>query len=1042
MCRWLNIVFVIIALSRSVDAAQLASFQGGTGGWQLGTIAVGDIAGDAQLEIIIPYRDTALGLWKLDAFDWRGNRIAGFPYDGLAAPINVSPTLFDIDGDGKMEIFFTAGGTIVALKGNGATLWTKTVSAANYIPDSGFQAITNGFYMTPLGLFQPLLPPQAQFFSEVSSPIIADLSGNGVPELLTAWKINPDPLLRAQDYNPFINDIFGGGEWGATGETWSGGVVGVNARTGASTLTYHFHQLVEAGLAVGQVDEDAAREVFVLNDADSVVAFDRTQPHGFHGKGMLHKMFGKNQRLLSGSYLTGVDIYAADVDGDGRDEVLVASSQINPNWQPSETMLDDDGAIMWRKWLTSTSFPTTQGWFNSACMIPVNPDHDNQIDVLSFTHSTTISFRTWNGAEFVDRTGWPKTFAPRLPTPPVVGDVDGDGEEEIIIGTYDPAASTSTGDLHIFALNGLEERIVPVPGGLKHIPAIADVNGDGAVEVIYRALDGRVYVQNFDSKPGAKISWATHRGNMRRDGNMGVNLLPAGAPIIASREELTRGAKFTWRAPAGFSPTGYQVERAASPAGPFALINASGAAATVAVEGFGAQNIFRVRANYPSGSVLSAPFAVTGLREDNLIANGGFEENGDSHWDKWFTGDIPWTRMTVTTDAPYAGEQCMEIKLANDSTQSSITQYSHYGIPESYLKTTPGQLYSYGGFIRSGGLTAPSEHWLEWDSSRTGERPEPRPPLPWPSYFTPALKLGTTPAPWTYLNRVFTMPNGFPNAELRHRFKVQGAATGSVFLDNIFFVALPPANDPRWLDILPFNQTWRYFVETPPANWFSPNFNDTTWPSGVAKFGAGTGPQNIRTPIAAKKSAYYFRRTLTPNSANLSTLLLAATCTDDYGGIVYPMRVWLNGTEIISSGIQAVTGEGNEIKHFDLTPFTHLLIPNQPNLIAVMLQNTWQPDWDNVAFDVSMRALPGAAIVETPRFVSIAPNANGTMTLTLSGPANTSWVLESLDASRGWQTVQTLTFNPTGTAIVTDSGQNGRPLPSATSSRIYRLRSL
>ena len=36
---------------------------------------------------------------------------------------------------------------------------------------------------------------------------------------------------------------------------------------------------------------------------------------------------------------------------------------------------------------------------------------------------------------------------PFLPTPPVVGDVDGDGQEEIIIGTYNPSTTPSSGNL-------------------------------------------------------------------------------------------------------------------------------------------------------------------------------------------------------------------------------------------------------------------------------------------------------------------------------------------------------------------------------------------------------------------------------------------------------------------------------------------------------------------------------------------------------------------------------------------------------------------
>jgi hypothetical protein len=354
------------------------------------------------------------------------------------------------------------------------------------------------------GGFTPNLPAAAVFSSQVSSPIVADLDGDGVKEVVTAWKIDPDSTSGNQDFNPLINDIWGFGEWGTVGESWSGGVVFFNAATGAKNYVYHFHQLVESGLALGQADADKALEVYVLNDSDSVVCFDKTQPHGLHGNGTLHKQFGKNQRLMSGSYEVGVDIYTTDIDGDGLAEVLVPTTHRDTLWQPSETILDDDGTVLWRKWKQPVTFPLNQ-WQNNASMIPLNPDHDNHIDVLSFGHSFEIAFRYWNGVELVDRPGWPKSFYPYLPTPPVVGDVDGDGQEEIVIGTYDPAQNPSNGGLYIFGLDGTLKTSVSVPGGLKHIPTLADVNGDGGLNVVYRSLAGRIYVQNFGATASGPV---------------------------------------------------------------------------------------------------------------------------------------------------------------------------------------------------------------------------------------------------------------------------------------------------------------------------------------------------------------------------------------------------------------------------------------------------------------------------------------------------------------------------------------------------------
>lgn len=1020
----------------------LQSFQAGDGGWQLAAPAVGNIDDDAELEIVVAYRNSE-GVWFVDAYDYSGARVPGFPFPGGTTPMNLSPTLQDLDGDGINEILFTRGNEIIALKGNGSIFWRQSITPANYIPDAGFQAVTNGFYLTTgLPLLSPTLPLTAEFFSEVSPPLIADVDNDGSLEVITAWKIDPDKLSALQDFNPFINDVFGLQEWGATGEVWSGGVVLSDARTGATKFTYHFHQLVEAGVALAQLDDDPALEVLVLNDADSVVAFDKTKPPGLFGKGMLHKKFGKNLRLLSGSYLTGVDLAAADIDGDGLDETLVSSSPIEPNWQPSETMLDDDGTVLWREWNRKTPVQSAWGWFNSATLIPCNPDHDNHVDVLGFNQTAEITFRYWDGVNLVSHPGWPKIFGKYLPTPPVVGDVDGDGFEEIIIGTYDPAANPSSGALFVYSLGGEEKFRVTVPGGLKHVPSIADVNGDGKNEVIYRALDGRVYIQNFGGGSPANVSWATHRGNSKRDGNFGRDLYPAGTPRITSRGGTYKKTAFTWSIPAGLTPSTISVYRSTAAAGPYnGIATLPGDAREFTDENLiiGTPLFYEVRAQYGGTIVASAPFMITPDWNNNLLLNGGFEQNDNSHWDKWFTGDISWTNMTVSTVEPQAGRQSMEVRLRNDTSGSSITQYSHYGVPEDYIRVTPGKWYSFGGFIRTAQMNSPTEQWLEWDSSRTGENTNARPALPWPNYFTPALKAPAGDTPWTYMNRVFQMPEGFPNVELRHRYSVPQTGSGSVFLDGLFFRELPPPDSDSWAHLIPLRSSWKYLASPAPEAWTAPGFNDGAWSEAPAKFGQGSGPHNIATALPKNQPAYYFRKQFNVPAGSYEELIIAATCTDDYAGIVHPLRIWLNGTEVSSSGIEAVTGEGNIVKHFDLSPFLELLRPGQQNTLAVMLQNTWQPTWDNVAFDLSLRAISGSN--GAPKINSVQRRADGSVSLLVSGSPGTTWTLQSSDENNisNWRMVDQFTIPASGVVTLEDRGQNNRPSPGSVPVRFYRL---
>jgi hypothetical protein len=1019
-------------------AGLLASFPAGNGGWHLGTIAVGNLDSDPQLEIVIPYRDLT-GSWHLDAFKWDGTHMAGFPYSTGGEEMNVSPTLYDLDGDGRDEILFTRGASVLAMRGDGSIVWSNAVTYQNYIPNGGYQTVTNGFYWSPGGAFLPTLPSSAVFSAQVSPPLVVDIGGSGQKEIVTGWKIDPDPNGSGQDYNPFIAPIYGFADWGTVGESWSGGVVFFDALSGRKNFVYHIHQLVESGLALGKADRDRPTEVYALNDSDSVVCFDKTQPHGLYGKGMLCKQFGKNQQLMSGSYQMGIDVQTADLDGDGLDEVLVAGNQLSGILTPHETILDDDGAILWRRWKPRVTASNNNGWLNSACMIPVNPDHDNHIDVLSFTHSYEIAFRYWNGVELVDRPGWPKNFFPLFPTPPVVGDVDGDGQEEIVIGTYDPALNPSVGALNIYSLDGTLKTSVPVVGGIKHIPFLADVNGDGGLDVVFRSLAGQVYVYNFGATNKSLVSWATHRGNKERDGNYNRSLYPAGTPLIVQKSSGFNRTSFFWGGDATNSAKGFRVFRAEQPTGPFVAI-ATLTSNTTSYTDFtvkqGWQYFYEVEAIYSTNVVHSAPFAMTPFLNNNLIVNGAFEENDNSHWDKWFAGDVEPTNMLASTTVAYAGKQSMEIRLRNKGNNSTIAQFNQYGIPDANLLVTPGTAYSFGGFFKSGGISQPSEHWLEWGSSKTGVDTNDRPALPWPNYFTPHFTIGTGPTGWLYANRVFILPAGFPNLELRHRYIIAAAGSGSVYLDNVFLRPLPSLSGTNWTSLVSYGSVWRYATNAP-ATWAAVGFEDAGWPQGTAKFGTGSGPTNVVTRLPQRSPQYFFRRTFRLNSLDWEELLLLATCTDSYGGLVYPLRVFLNGQEIPSTGIEAVTGQGNEERYFDLAPFLPLLKLGT-NTIAIILGNTWAADFDDVAFDVSLRAISFQPVY--PKFGGVSKDSGG-VRLSLHLTPGSAWEIQSSDAfgSSIWQTLGFLTNTVPGTQSIYDTGQNGRKPPSQTPSRTYRL---
>src|SRR5262252_282689 len=123
-----SVICLLLGAATS-KAALISTFQAGNASWHLGTLAIGQLDASRDLEIVVPYRDSS-GNWFLDAFKYTGQRLPGFPYAAGGEPINTSPTLFDLDHDGRDEIIFTRGTHVIVLRGNGAVMWSNTVNSA------------------------------------------------------------------------------------------------------------------------------------------------------------------------------------------------------------------------------------------------------------------------------------------------------------------------------------------------------------------------------------------------------------------------------------------------------------------------------------------------------------------------------------------------------------------------------------------------------------------------------------------------------------------------------------------------------------------------------------------------------------------------------------------------------------------------------------------------------------------------------------------------------------------------------------------------
>lgn len=220
-----------------------------------------------------------------------------------------------------------------------------------------------------------------------------------------------------------------------------------------------------------------------------------------------------------------------DFDGDGRDDVV--------------TLVPDTGKV-WVALSTGTSFCNSREWYDASVSgflstgeIPAVGDvnGDGLDDIVKFTRGA--SAEVWvalnTGRGFAAKQLWQDDFCPGDAVPKV-GDVNGDGRADVVCFVRDSRADGTEADVEVALSTGSSFAYDFVRFWHQYFaltaayePLLADLNGDGSLDIVAVHDDGRVFAAvstaglgSFGSGPGGTETGEPHwqwQSGVRINGN-------------------------------------------------------------------------------------------------------------------------------------------------------------------------------------------------------------------------------------------------------------------------------------------------------------------------------------------------------------------------------------------------------------------------------------------------------------------------------------------------------------------------------------------